>query len=68
MCDEDPGLGAGDGFLPILGEPPASTEPGKGAFDHPSAPQEFETLGDVGAFDDLQFQSPILASAPRNLN
>src|SRR5690606_40391306 len=53
--DEDPCLGAGDGFLPVLGEPSASAEPGKGAFDHPAARQEFEALGDVGALDDLQF-------------
>jgi hypothetical protein len=53
--DEYPCLCAGDGFLPILGEPSASPEPGKGAFDHPASRQQFEALGDVGAFDDLQF-------------
>lgn len=52
--DEDPCLGAGDGSFPILGQASAASEPCKGAFDDPAARQEFEALGDVGAFDDLQ--------------
>ncbi len=34
--DQDPSLGAGDGRLEVLGEAAVASEPGEGAFDHPS--------------------------------
>ena len=36
MGDVDPCDGAGDGRLEVLGEAPASAEPGEGAFDDPA--------------------------------
>ncbi len=47
MGDEDPGLGGGDGFFPVLGQPAAASEPGESAFDNPAARQHFKTLGGV---------------------
>jgi hypothetical protein len=55
VVDEYPCLGAGDVFLPIIGEPLASPKPGKDALRLRAARPEFEVLGDVGTFDDLQF-------------
>src|SRR6266851_524006 len=46
--DQDPGLGAGDGRLEVLGQAAVAAEPGEGAFDHPSLRLGFEgpdTLG-----------------------
>ena len=57
MGDEDPGDGALDGGFEVLREAPASAEPGEGSFDHPSAGQQLESLGGVGAFDD--FEGPL---------
>ena len=57
MGDEGPGNGALDAGFEVLCEPPASAEPGEGSFDHPSARQQFESLGSVGAFDD--FEGPL---------
>ena len=54
MGDEEPGLGACDGLLPILGQTPAPAEPCEGALDDPSSRQHFEALGGIGALDDLQ--------------
>ena len=54
MGDQQPGLGALDGFLPILCQTTATTEPCEGAFHDPSAWQNLEALGGVGALDDLQ--------------
>ncbi len=54
MSDEYPGHGAFDGGFEILGEPPASSEPGEGSFNHPSAGQQREALGGVGTLDDLE--------------
>lgn len=51
--DEDPGDGAGDGRLEVLGEATAAAEPGEGAFDHPSTRQHREAFGGVRALDDL---------------
>jgi hypothetical protein len=53
MGDIDPGLGAGDGFFPVLAEASAPAEPGEGALDDPAARDDFEALRGVGAFDDL---------------
>jgi hypothetical protein len=64
--DEEPGFGAGDGFLPILGHSTAASKPCEGALYDPSAarqwfafkPREgagddFEASGRVGTLDDL---------------
>ena len=51
--DEEPGLSGSDGFFPILCEPSTSSEPCERAFDDPSARQNLEALGVIGAFDDL---------------
>jgi len=53
MGGEQPGLGGGDGFLPILGQSAAASEPGEGAFDNPAARQDLEALGGIGTFDNL---------------
>lgn len=53
MGDDDPGLGAGDCGLEVLGQPTASIEPGEGSLDDPSARQELEAFGLVGSLDDL---------------
>ena len=53
VSEEQPGFSAGDGFLPILCQAAASTQPGKGALDHPPSGQDLEALRRVGAFDDL---------------
>ena len=53
MGDEDPGHGAGDGCLEILGEAAASAEPGEGALDDPAAGQHLETVGGIGSLDDF---------------
>jgi len=57
MGDEDPSNSALNASFEVLCEPPASTEPRKCPLDHPSAGQQFETLGGVGTFDDLE--SPL---------
>ena len=54
VCDEDPCLGRGDCFLPVLCKPAASIEPGKGSLDHPSSGQDFKALGGVGSPDDFE--------------
>lgn len=58
MCDQEPCLGALDGFLPVLGEAAAPPEPGEGAFDHPTAGQHLEALRGVGALDDFHGPAP----------
>lgn len=60
VCDEEPGLCTGDGFLPVLGHAAAPSEPREGAFDHPATRDDFEALRGVGAFDDLQSPAPDL--------
>ena len=55
--DEGPGNGALDAGFEVLCEPPASAEPSEGSFDHPSARQQLESSGGVGAFDD--FEGPL---------
>ena len=67
MGDQEPGLGAGDGLLPVLGQSSASSEPGKGAFDDPSPRQEQEAFGAVGAIDDLQGPVAELGELPVEL-
>jgi hypothetical protein len=51
--DEEPGLGAGDVFLPILGHSTAASKPCEGSFDDPAAGDDFEALGRVATLDDL---------------
>ena len=64
MGDEDPSLGGGDGFLPVLGQAAASSQPCEGSFDDPSARQDLEALGGIGSLDDLD---PPVAGAPQRL-
>ena len=67
--EEDPGDGAGDRGLEILGEAAAAAEPGEGTLDDPASGQHFEPLGAIGALDDLdcpaaglrQFQPQLVA-------
>ncbi len=54
MGDEQSGLGAFDGILPILRQTAAATEPCESAFHDPSAGQHLEAYGGIGALDDLQ--------------
>ena len=54
MRDKEPGLGTGDGFLPILRHYPTAPQPGEGSLDDPAAWDDLETLCFIRAFDDLQ--------------
>ena len=47
MGDENPGLGTFDGFLPILCQSAATSQPGEGGFNDPSAGQDFKAFGGV---------------------
>lgn len=51
--DDDPRLGAGDSGLEVFGETSVSSEPGEGAFDHPSSWLGFESADALGSGDDL---------------
>lgn len=51
--DHDPGDGALDRGFEVLGETSISVEPGEGVLDAPSARQQDEALGVVGASADL---------------
>ena len=59
--DLDEGRCAFDGFFPVLGEPPATSEPCEGSLDHPATGQHDEAIGSVGALDDLD--APLAAAA-----
>ena len=52
--DQQPGLGAFDGFFEVLGEASVAAEPSEGPLHHPSPGQQNETLGRIRASDDLQ--------------
>ena len=54
MGDHDPRLGGSDGFLEVLGQPSASTEPCECPFYDPSARQDFKSLRLVGTLDDFE--------------
>ncbi len=54
MDDEDPGCGAFERGIEVLGKPSAASEPGEGALDHPAAGQEFKPFGGVGSLGDLK--------------
>jgi transposase len=58
-----PRLSGGDGALEVLCQPSASAEPGEGAFHDPSARQNLEALGAVGALDDFERELADLFSA-----
>jgi hypothetical protein len=47
--DEEPGDGAFEGSLPILGEPSGSAGPCEGAFDGPALGENLKALGDAGS-------------------
>src|SRR5262245_49137707 len=51
--DHDPGLGAGDGRLEVLGEATVASKPSQRAFDHPSLGLSFEGSDALGSSDDL---------------
>jgi len=55
--DVNPGFGAGDRSLEILGQAAVSIEPSKGSFDDPSPWQQLKSGRVSGAFDD--FDSPV---------
>src|SRR5260221_13626722 len=60
---QDPGCGAVDSRLEVLGEAPTATEPGEGALDHPSSRQELEAFDAGWALDD--FDGPRAAIGDR---
>src|SRR5260370_40977299 len=51
--DQDPGFGTGDGCLEVLGEPAVASEPGEGAFDHPTFRLRLESSDLLGSGNDL---------------
>src|SRR3984893_13465992 len=51
--DVNPGFGAGDRRLEILGQAAVSIEPGEGSFDDPSRWEQLKAGRVGGAFDDL---------------
>jgi hypothetical protein len=55
--DVNPGFGARDRSLEILGQAAVSIEPSKGSFDDPSPWQQLKSDRVSGAFDD--FDSPV---------
>ena len=65
MGDEDPGVCAFDGFLPVLCQSSASPEPGEDALDAPSTVQDLEAFHGVGALDDLD--RPVAVLGKRTL-
>src|SRR3712207_9096818 len=52
--DHQPGQGALEGGLEVLGQAAIAVEPGYGPLDHPPARQHFEAFGGIDATDDLQ--------------
>ena len=56
--DENPGGGAGFGFLVVAHEPSVLHEPAKGALDHPAFGQHLEAAGVVAALRKRRFSSP----------
>src|SRR5262249_39051739 len=52
-CHHDPRLGAGDARLEVLGEATVASEPGEGAFDHPSSRLSLEGSEGLGSSDNL---------------
>src|SRR5215210_2882510 len=52
-CDQDPGLGAGNGRLEVPCEATIASEPGEGALDHPSLGLGFERAYALRAGNDL---------------
>src|ERR1043165_1302163 len=65
--DHDPGFGAGDGALEVLGEPPITAEPGEGAFDHPAARLRLEGAKGLGSGDDLDRPLAEIAERAKQL-
>ena len=65
--DEDPGLGACDGFLEVLGGPSAAAEPGEGSLHDRSTRQDLEALGLIRTLDDLNRPLADLAQLPLQL-
>ena len=63
--EQEPGGGARDSFLEVLGEAPVSAEPGEAALDDPSAWENLEALRGVGSLDD--FEAPITLSIEGSL-
>ena len=53
-CDHEPGLGAGDGGLEVLGETAVAPQPSKGALHHPTPGQHLEARHVVASLGDLQ--------------
>lgn len=59
--DVSEGGRAFDGFLPVLCEAAAASEPCECPLDHPAARQDDEALGRVGALDDLDGPAAVAA-------
>src|SRR6266446_7338127 len=51
--EKEPGCGAGNGGLEVLGETAAAAQPGKGALNDPSPGQELEAFDARRTLDDL---------------
>src|SRR3546814_13513610 len=59
--EEEPCGCCGYGGLEVLGEAPASAEPGEGAFDDPSSGQPLEAFDALWALDDFDGPRPAVA-------
>lgn len=66
MGDQEPGLGAGDGSLEVLGETAVASEPGKGAFDNPAFGLGLECADLLGAVTKSSTSAPIESEHVRN--
>src|SRR3546814_21180627 len=61
--EEEPCGCCGYGGLEVLGEAPASAEPGEGAFDDPSSGQQLEAFDALWALDDFDGPRPAVGSS-----
>ena len=65
--DEEPGFGAGDGSLEVLGEATVAAEPSEGAFDDPTLGLGLEGSDPLGPGDDLDLPSAELGGGTAEL-
>src|SRR3546814_1314254 len=65
--EEEPCGCCGYGGLEVLGEAPASAEPGEGAFDDPSSGQQLEAFDALWALDDFDGPRPAVGEGLEQL-
>jgi hypothetical protein len=63
--DVNPGFGARDGSLEILGQPAVSIEPSESPFDDPSVWQQLKPVASAARLTISMVQSPNLTRASR---